>query len=114
MKSFGQRLQDIRKEKNLSQQQLAEVVGVLPPVVGRYERDEVTPSVAVAARLAQAVQVPLDYLVGHDQGPRAAAFDQALTARMAALVLLPAPEQERIPSVLDSLIRDARVRALYS
>lgn len=34
-----------------------------PGIIGRYERDEVTPSVEVASKLADVLDVSLDYLV---------------------------------------------------
>jgi transcriptional regulator with XRE-family HTH domain len=34
-------------------------------VIGRYERDEVKPSIEMAAAIADALEVSLDYLVGN-------------------------------------------------
>jgi len=44
---------------------LAKAVGTSPAIIGRYERDEITPSVEVAAKIAEALDVSLDYLVGN-------------------------------------------------
>lgn len=39
-------------------------IGTMGVVLGRYERDEVKPSIEVAAKISQALGVSLDYLVG--------------------------------------------------
>ena len=48
----------------MSQEALAKQLGATPTTIGRYERDEVKPSVDVAARIAEVLEVSLDFLVG--------------------------------------------------
>jgi len=50
--------------KSLSRDDLAKAVGTSSVIIGRYERNEITPSVEVAAKIADALDVSLDYLVG--------------------------------------------------
>lgn len=40
------------------------MVGAHGAVIGRYERDEVKPSIEMATQIAEALNVSLDYLVG--------------------------------------------------
>lgn len=61
---FGERLLQVRKRKKMSQDDLAKAIGAHAPVIGRYERNEVKPSIDVATKMAEALQVSLDYLVG--------------------------------------------------
>ena len=62
---FGERLTLVRKRKKTSQDELAKAIGVHAPVIGRYERDEVKPSIEVAAKIAHSLGVSLDYLTGN-------------------------------------------------
>ncbi|WP_413514173.1 helix-turn-helix domain-containing protein, partial [Myroides odoratus] len=62
--SFGKRLAQVRKQKKISQDELGKLVGVHGAVIGRYEREEVKPSIEIATELAEALQISLDYLVG--------------------------------------------------
>ncbi|MBN2612903.1 MAG: helix-turn-helix transcriptional regulator [Bacteroidales bacterium] len=39
---FGKRLFEARKKKGISQEELAEKLNTKGPVIGRYERDEVS------------------------------------------------------------------------
>lgn len=56
----------LRKEKNLSREDLGSIVGTSGAVIGRYERNEITPSVEIANKIARALEVSLDYLVGNN------------------------------------------------
>lgn len=63
--SFGKRLLEARKKRSISQEYLAEKLGTKGPVIGRYERDEMKPSIEVATKIANILEVSLDWLVGH-------------------------------------------------
>ncbi len=43
--SFGNRIVQARKDKKMSQDALAKALKATPTTVGRYERDEVKPSI---------------------------------------------------------------------
>ncbi|MCH4831206.1 helix-turn-helix transcriptional regulator [Flavobacterium columnare] len=47
MVTFGKRLREARDSKGLSQQDLAKLIGSVHTVIGRYERDEMKPSIDV-------------------------------------------------------------------
>lgn len=64
MVEFGERLRKLRKERNLTQQQLAELIGVKNGVISFYELGDRTPSPAVLRKLALALHVTADYLLG--------------------------------------------------
>ena len=40
-------------------------LGTKGPAIGRYERDEMKPSIEAAAKMAQILNVSLDWLTGH-------------------------------------------------
>ena len=61
---FDERLALVRKKKKVSQDELAKTIGVHAPVIGRYERNEIKPSIEVATKIAEVLGVSLDYLAG--------------------------------------------------
>lgn len=61
MVTVGKRL---RQAKNLSQQDLAKLIGSVHTVIGRYERDEIKPSIDVVKRLADELGTTVEYLIG--------------------------------------------------
>lgn len=65
--TLGQRIQKGRKEAGLSQEELAEQLGVSRQAVSRWENDNGYPEMEKIIRLSQIYQVRLDYLVGNEQ-----------------------------------------------
>lgn len=63
---FGKRLKIERIRKNLSQQNVASLVGVEKSTVSSYESGGITPSPEVLLKLAQVFNVTVDFLLGND------------------------------------------------
>ena len=64
MVEFGNKLRQLRKEKNLSQKQLATLIGVQNSIISFYEVGDRIPSPDVIKKLAVALHVSTDYLLG--------------------------------------------------
>lgn len=111
--AIGDKILALRKEHGWSQKQLAKLVGTSGPIVGRYERGEMTPSVEVAKKLAEIFGVTLDYLVD-DTGNASNIKDKAMLQRMMEIEALDNEDKKTIVYVLDSLLRDAKAKKAYS
>jgi transcriptional regulator with XRE-family HTH domain len=61
--TLGQRLVTARKQKRLSQAELAERIGTRPKIISRWERGDVAPNVNHRIALAAALEVPLQDLL---------------------------------------------------
>lgn len=61
--TFGQKIAFNRKKKNWTQTELANAVGTIRDLIGKYERDDIKPSIDVAAKIADALDCSLDYLI---------------------------------------------------
>ncbi len=110
-KVFANRLLALRKQRSWSQPTLANKVDTSGAIIGRYERGEITPSIGVARKLAEALAVTLDYLVGDNE--LNGIQDKAMLNRWQSLETLKPEDQERILYVIDSLMRDAKTRQAY-
>ena len=62
-KALGKRIQTKRKEKHLTQEQLSEICDLSAAHIGHIERGTRILSVDVLVRLAQALDVSIDYLL---------------------------------------------------
>lgn len=93
----------------MSQEELAKLLGVHSPIVGRYERGEVKPSIEMAAKIAEALGVSLDYLTGLTEQQ----LDQALLQQINDLQALQSDDQQHILKTLGALIREAKTRMAF-
>ena len=63
-KIFSERVNQLRKENNLSQQQLAEIANVSYHMIGKIENQKTSASIEVIYQLADYFDVSIDYLTG--------------------------------------------------
>ena len=68
MVEFGQKLRELRKQKNLTQKQLAELIGVKNSIISFYELGDRFPSPEIVIKLAAALNTSTDYLLGVEKG----------------------------------------------
>lgn len=66
---FQQRLREAREMRLLSQEELARRTGLKQPVVSLYESGSRRPSFRNLGRLADALEVTADYLIGRSNNP---------------------------------------------
>ena len=64
---LGQRLQEQRILRNLSQKQVASAIGVSASVISNYESNERTPSTEILRSLEHLYHCSTDYLLGIDK-----------------------------------------------
>lgn len=72
MEDMGKRLAELRRERGLNQEELAEKLGVSRQAVSKWERGESTPDIANLVSLSELYQVSIDYLAkgeGEDGSP---------------------------------------------
>jgi transcriptional regulator with XRE-family HTH domain len=69
-KVFSQRLYELRQNKNISHEKLANELGLTRATVSHWESGLRLPSLEVATALADFFDVSLDYLVGRSDNPR--------------------------------------------
>ena len=63
--TFGERLREIRKEMNMTQDEFAKKVGTSKQMLSRYELDQRTPKIDQVLKYAQKLNVSVDYMI-HD------------------------------------------------
>ena len=69
---FGTAVRRLREARGWSQEHLAGEAELNRSYMGEIERATAMPSLATAAKLAQALQVPLSHLIAHCEDPAAA------------------------------------------
>jgi transcriptional regulator with XRE-family HTH domain len=105
--TFGERIILTRKQLKWSQDDLAKKIGTSAPIVGRYEREEIKPSIEVAVKLADALNVSLDYLLGKSDKM---ILDKKNIKRLEDIENLPEEDKKNIFYTIDNLIKAAKLK----
>jgi len=111
MVSIGERITQLRKAKNWSQDELAKEIDSSRVMIGKYERGDNLPSIEVIIKLAKAFDVSVDFLLGEGLN---AAYDKEMVKRLDELEHLPDDEKQRIFHYMDLIIRDYKTKKTYS
>lgn len=100
MESIGTKIRETRKQKGLNQDELAELARVHRITIAKYETDRIEPGAEVLSRIADALEVSIDYLLNKSGGG-------TISPEREAILL-----QQRIEK--DPIFRDLVNRALLA
>lgn len=78
-------------------------------IIGRYERSERTPSLDIAKKIAEALEVSLDYLVGDTT---VLVKDKKMIYRLEVLQHVNPVQKDRILYMLDLMLKDVQSNQL--
>jgi len=112
--AFANKLTEIRKTRNLTQQELAEKVGVGISQMRRYEKGSSSPTLEVIKNLAITLGVSTDELI-FDNSERVAAsriLDKELLQQFETVSSLTPHDIDAVKTVLESIILKNRIEAI--
>lgn len=104
--SFGNRLLQAGKKKGISQEELAAQLSTKGPAIGRYERDEMKPSIEAASSMARILEVSLYWLVGDTD----IELDTITINRIQDINKLSQKDKELVFEFLDSFISNRKIK----
>ncbi|MBS9463275.1 helix-turn-helix transcriptional regulator [Flagellimonas sp. 389] len=107
---FGDRIMQARKEKGLSREELAKMIGTSGPIVGRYERGDMMPSVEIATKIADALEISVDYLLGKTS----LIIDKDAIRRLEDISKLNEENKAFILNLIDMALRDMKAKNAYA
>ncbi|MEM9446836.1 MAG: helix-turn-helix transcriptional regulator [Verrucomicrobiota bacterium] len=105
---FGSTVVTFRKEQGISQTDLASQLGIHKNVLGRYERNEVMPSIEIARKIADILEVSLDYLTGKVD----VEMDKDTQTRILEVSKFAEEDREHIFSVIDAFIAKRKIQSI--
>ena len=111
MDTFGKRLTECRKAKNLSQKDLAVAFVTSHTTIGKYERDEMTPSIDAAKKLSKILGTSVGYLLGENEDANLFK-DPKMLQRFQDISGLPDKEKECLLTTVDYFIKSAKIGAM--
>ncbi len=108
--TFGERLKRLRREKGLTQAELAERLGISRRNYIYYEAQGGSPSPELLAGLADTLRVTTDVLTGRHSKPDPTLPSFRLLRRLKKLEQLPPHDQKAVLRMID-MMAEARRRA---
>jgi len=108
--TIGEHIALIRKRKGISQSALGKQAGTSGDIIGRYERGVMTPSIDVIIKIADTLEVSIDYLVGKTD----LELDKETLSRLNDIAKLPEENKRFVFNMLDMALRDFKAKQAYS
>lgn len=90
--TIGRRIHRLRRSKDMTQQHLAELIGVNASYIGPLEKGLKCPSIAVLEKLSEVLEQPMFSFFLDDTGEESS---DSSAMRMAALLAAHPPEERR-------------------
>jgi transcriptional regulator with XRE-family HTH domain len=111
---FPERLRQLRKQKDLSQTELGELVDLHYTHIGRYERGASKPSADAVRRLADALGVSTDYLMEGttEEAAKARFEDRELLRQFQEVEALPEDDKLVVKKLLDAFLTKKQIQRL--
>lgn len=106
--TFGERLTQVRKRKNFSQAEIGKKIGINGDAYGRYERNDVRPTIEMATQLADTLVVSIDYLVGKID----IEVDKSIVEKLRLLDQLDEEEKNALIKIINSMLTKKRMKDL--
>lgn len=107
--TFGERITVLRKGLKMSQDDLAKKVGTSAPIIGRYERNEIKPSIETAAKIAGELNVTVDYLLTGS----GLVLDKKMAHRLELLEQLEEDDRAALLKVVDNYLTTAQLQTTH-
>jgi transcriptional regulator with XRE-family HTH domain len=108
--TIGEHIMLLRKQKGISQSELGKKIGTSGDIIGRYERDLMTPGVDVIIKISDALSISIDYLVGKTT----LLLDQDTLKRLEEINALNEDAKSYILQHVDMMVRDFKNIKAYS
>ena len=104
--TIGQRIGRFRKEKGLTQKELAEALGVSQPVVSDYEKDVIRIPADMVVEIAKTLKVSGDEILGlaSNKKQTSAIKNRRLSRRLQDIDKLPKRDQDALFRTIDAFI----------
>jgi len=115
MTTLGERIQELRKQKGVAQQRLAELIDVSKSMINRYENKGVQPPADILNKIANVLDTSVDYLINgnEDEKAQASLKQTELLNTFKQIGTMPESEQNKLLHYIHVYIRDFKARQAY-
>ena len=108
--TLGEHIILLRKQKGLSQAALGKQIGTSGDIIGRYERNIMTPSIDVIMKISDTIGFSIDYLVGKTN----LELDKTTLKRLEEISTLSEENKSFLFRMIDMALRDLKTGQAYT
>jgi len=105
--TIGKTISIIRKERGLTQAQLASLIGITQTLISDYETGRVRLNADMIIRLTQTLEVSSDHILGLDNSNQTSAVSLRISQRMKKIESLPSFDQKALLKTIDNALKGA-------
>lgn len=106
-KALGARIAELRKGADMTQQQLADRLGISQQQVASYEVGRRRVAVSALPAIARAFAVSIEALIGEEAKPGKRGPTPKLQQQLDRITQLPKPQQKFVMQMLDTVLAQA-------
>jgi transcriptional regulator with XRE-family HTH domain len=110
--TLGEKIKIARLKVDLSQHQLGDIANTHQKNISKYEKDLVIPSAVTLKKIADALNVTTDYLLGDDFSN--SIKDTALLKQFKEIDKMKDEDKNALMMVINAFIRDNKARQAYA
>jgi transcriptional regulator with XRE-family HTH domain len=111
MLNIGDKIIELRKAKNWSQSDLAKAIEASRDIIGKYERNENSPSIEMAFKIAKIFDVPVDYLLGEGKH---STYDNDTVKRIEDIQVLDKDTKSVLFNLIDTYIQNFKTKQAFA
>ena len=111
MSDIGAKITQLRKQQNLSQTELANLIGASRTMVGNYERNANSPSIEVIVKIAKVLNVSTDFLIGDG---KLAHYDKEVISRIEDIQQLDNDTRSKLFFLIDNVIQNFKTKQAFA
>ncbi|MDA2274067.1 transcriptional regulator [Bacillus thuringiensis] len=108
MKTFGNIIRDLRKQKGITQKELAQSLKLSESTIGMYERNERQPDYNTLIRIADYFNVSTDFLLGRDFNVKEDRNNKELDQWLNDIKLAPSQKREELKRFWNFIMQEEK------
>jgi len=113
--TLGEKIKQLRSEKNLSQAALEKISGVNSKLLSKYENERIVPTADSLKKLAEALQISADYLI-FDNAPKSGLSQLAdldLFEKFQEVEKMAPENRNMIKNLIDAVIIKSKMEGVF-
>ncbi len=94
----------------MTREKLGQLISTSGAIIGKYEREERTPSVEIARKIAEVLEVSLDFLVGNTDQK----LDSSILDKILQIQQLPNEDRSHLLYLVDNILQNVKAKQAFS